>query len=592
MGCAGSRAVEPPAAAGRPPQPQAQAPLDEILHADAKADRREQSTAEKGTDVAAQLQTDAVRLESARQQPLPEKSKWKLCGGDELEPLLAHTDVIDAKWLLKLLNREVMPEREGVVPAWQDVPPEAKLSLATLRRTTLELKLPVAVLSYGWAAKRHPDPTGALLRRLKPVLERMAHCCEHGRAPQFPDQRPAAWGIVWDFMSLPQRGYTTGYVPDECGDDGKIVKSNDDRTPYQLARFGSGLKGINVWYGSVHTTTLVCDWPMPANAENASPIATRGWCIFEKALSSVRKDGRCCLALGQLADGATGHWLSLEVACRAGRAPPLAPDAFEAMLREGVAREAAVPGTGFRFTNGKDATAICIPQYREGFLRLLRGGGMLAFDRCGWGDAEVRVLAAALAYAHANGATTQADSLFLSANRLSDAALPPLVEAIAAGATPELENLRLEGNELGDAALATLRPLLAGPLSGLVDFAIGKRLTAEGVRSLVALLADGHLAGLENIDLSGNGGLGDQGAAAIAGALSEGWLPELEKLRLDGTGMGDEGATALAGALGGAPKLTKLVVGKNAFGEDAKTALKAACAKRGVAAMAGYFDAL
>ena len=129
-------------------------------------------------------------------------------------------------------------------------------------------------------------------------------------------------------------------------------------------------------------------------------------------------------------------------------------------------------------------------------------------------------------------------------------------------------------------------------LSGLVAFSIGARLTAEGVRSLVALLADGHLAGLKEIDLSDNGGLGDQGAAAIAGALSEGRLPNLEELRLDGTGMGDEGATALAGALGGAPKLTTLVVGGNAFGEDAKAALKAACTQRGVAAMADYFDAL
>ena len=48
------------------------------------------------------------------------------------------------------------------------------------------------------------------------------------------------------FMSLPQRGYTTGYVPDECGPDGKVTKSNDDRTLYQQARFGKGLKAINV----------------------------------------------------------------------------------------------------------------------------------------------------------------------------------------------------------------------------------------------------------------------------------------------------------------------------------------------------------
>ena len=66
-------------------------------------------------------------------------------------------------------------------------------------------------------------------------------------------------------MSLPQRGYTTGYDP-----------ARDDRTPYQLERFGRGLKGINVWYGSVYTTTLVCDWAMPEAAENAAPIDKRG----------------------------------------------------------------------------------------------------------------------------------------------------------------------------------------------------------------------------------------------------------------------------------------------------------------------------
>ena len=70
--------------------------------------------------------------------------------------------------------------------------------------------------------------------------------------------------------------YTSGYVPDELGPDGKIIKSNDDRTPYQLKRFGRGLKSINIWYGSMYTTTLVCDWEMPEAAENAAPIDKRG----------------------------------------------------------------------------------------------------------------------------------------------------------------------------------------------------------------------------------------------------------------------------------------------------------------------------
>ena len=213
---------------------------------------------------------------------------------------------------------------------------------------------------------------------------------------------------------------------------------------------------------------------------------------------------------------------------------------------------------------------------------------------CGWGDDGVKTLAAALAYAQANGATTQADCLRLGANELTDAAMPPLVEAIEAGAMPELEVLALQDNELlGDAGLAALRPLLAGRLSGrLLAFGFGSQLTAEGVRSLVALMADGHLAELTELDLYGNRGLGDEGAAAIAGALSEGLLPKLKELKLNVTGMGDAGAAALAEALGGAPELQKLIVGENAFGKEAKEALKAACEKRVVKAMEDHRNAL
>ena len=157
------------------------------------------------------LREDVERAAAEAAKPLPEGSTWNFnpsgqrLGGEELEEHLAYTTLIDAAWLLKFLLGEVMPEREGVIPAWQDVPPEAKLSLATLRRSTMAFQLPVAVLSYGWAAKGHCDPTGALLRRLIPVLEAMVHSCAHGKGELSPDEKPAAWGIVWDFLSLPQR---------------------------------------------------------------------------------------------------------------------------------------------------------------------------------------------------------------------------------------------------------------------------------------------------------------------------------------------------------------------------------------------------
>ena len=263
-------------------------------------------------DVEEALAADEARQQAAMAVPLPEGSRWHEIGGDELERHFAYTDVIDAAWLLKFANGEVMPDLKGVVPAWQHVPPEAKVSLETLRRTTMLDILPVAVVSYPWAARRHPDPSGALLRRLKPALEAMVRSCEHGLSH---GQKPTAWGIVWDWMSLPQSHAS--------GSQG----SCDERTPYELARFGRGLKAINVWYAAMHVSTLVCDWPMPEDAENITPIDRRGWCIFERRISSVRKHARCCLHLSHLPPPSAEplNWAQIMQSCKVGRLPPLAP---------------------------------------------------------------------------------------------------------------------------------------------------------------------------------------------------------------------------------------------------------------------------
>ena len=80
------------------------------------------------------------------------------------------------------------------------------------------------------------------MQRLVPLLRTMVESCTKGLSDgYFESHKARVWGVVIDFMSLPQRGYTSGYVPDEMGPDGEVIKSNDDRTPYQLARFGAGL---------------------------------------------------------------------------------------------------------------------------------------------------------------------------------------------------------------------------------------------------------------------------------------------------------------------------------------------------------------
>ena len=227
------------------------------------------------------------------------------------------------------------------------------------------------------------------------------------------------------------------------------------------------------WYGAERATALVCDFPMPEGAENPAPIEQRGWCITEKRLSSMRKAGPCCLTLSQLPqdvrrDGPGGAWWNVVKACQVNRLAPLTPDEFEKLMIDGMASgaikftvrllpsEPPTPWAGAephrsmdrvsRAQNGKDATSICIPQYREAFFRLMSSGGMLAFSRCCWKDAEVKQLVAALQCAHAEGATSQADVLFLRNNQLTDAALPILVEMLEAGVLPCLEKLWLDFN--------------------------------------------------------------------------------------------------------------------------------------------------
>ena len=88
-------------------------------------------------EAAALLAADEARNQEDIAQPLPDDSDWNKLGGAELEPFFACTTIISAVWLLMLLDGKVMPERNGVVPPWQQVPDAAKLSLETLRKTTM-----------------------------------------------------------------------------------------------------------------------------------------------------------------------------------------------------------------------------------------------------------------------------------------------------------------------------------------------------------------------------------------------------------------------------------------------------------------------
>ena len=89
----------------------------------------------------------------------------------------------------------------------------------------------------------------------------------------------------------------------------------------------------------------------------------------------------------------------------------------------------------------------------------MSSGGVLVFSGCKWTDEHVKQLAAALQHAHAEGATSQAEHLFLGFNELTDAALPILVEVLEAGAVPCLKELYLGGNSGISRDLVAKEPL-------------------------------------------------------------------------------------------------------------------------------------
>ncbi|CAK0875741.1 unnamed protein product [Prorocentrum cordatum] len=290
-----------------------------------------------------------------------------------------------------------MPERKGVVPAWQGLPPEAKVSITELRKTTYSNGLSVAILRYGWATRHRPDPTVEQLRRLLPALRSTANGNHLNGGGAWGDC--ATRGLVWDFLS--QRGYT-GYKAER-----------DDRTEYQLKRFAKGLASINIWYAHKSVTTLVCDWPMPAGVGNQHSIDQRGWCVFERCLSSIVKRASCYLHMSRLPSGAENKaWWKVARLCKGNREPMITPDALEQMMREGIASGA------LKFTNGMGATNICVPQYHEAFARLLSKTTRLDYPKLGWGPDQGTQLAAAFEYAQRAGITAAAETLNLWDNSL------------------------------------------------------------------------------------------------------------------------------------------------------------------------------
>ena len=302
---------------------------------------------------------------------------WDMYGGGAIEPLLEHTPLIDLEYLVALADGS------GVMPCGrQNVPPAAFITKRNLWRLKLWSKahgagfkpsLGVLVLSYPWLDWFHPDRLGAQLRRLLPFLKAMLASAKE-------DSPHCTVGVMIDFLCLPQKPFATE-------EDG--------------ARFGVSLKAINAWYFHQYTYTLLVTNPPPEGADysNTRLHRDRGWCFFEQAASMVVKTSSCLLDFGAY-KGATEFFTCLGQ-MKAGRKPPIAPDAFGERMR------ARVASGELTFTANADMGFV-IGQYEAGFVAAINrvaaepeGTRSLIFTELGWGDAEAAELRLALQYAAA-----------------------------------------------------------------------------------------------------------------------------------------------------------------------------------------------
>ena len=301
--------------------------------------------------------------------------------------------------------------------------------------------LPLLALSYPWWSATHPDPQGQQLQLLLPLLEAIVKALD-----ELGDN--STWGVLWDFASLPQRGYTNPESSSMAHD------AAEDRSALQLARFRLGLRNINVWYTHKRVWTLLLNTPTPEGASNQQPYDGRGWCIFEQSISSLVKGANNLISMRRY-DCNSISWCDITEQCKEGRLPPLGPEAFATRLRRGVE-----DGT-VKFTSGSDLEKVVLPNYARGFRAAFNAAHSLNYGKLGWTDMEAEVLAATLSEMARDGVGSWVQELWLDGNSLiGDSGCLFLVNALADGALSKLQKLSFYGCSVGGPGCAALARLL------------------------------------------------------------------------------------------------------------------------------------
>ena len=131
--------------------------------------------------------------------------------------------------------------------------------------------------------------------------------------------------------------------------------------------------------------------------------------------------------------------------CKAGRSPPLAPPAFDAILETKS------------FTSKNADLDKVKALYAGAFEQRIGQAVELVFNQLGWRDAEVQVLSKAL------HAAKELRTLYLGGNAIQAEGMAALAACLREGAAPKLRGLYIGGNPgASEAAKKTLEEAREG----------------------------------------------------------------------------------------------------------------------------------
>ena len=244
----------------------------------------------------------------------------------------------------------------------------------------------------GWLTPEHPDPRGEQLVAFADVMQRERQCCRGG----------GEWCFFFCCFCLP--GCCPGYAPfglpctgqrcceSACAfpggefmvfyDYASLPQKDEEgkRTEAEGAAFGSALETMGTWYAHKLATTVALD-EVPKGWPTATPYEQRGWTTFESAVSALVKESDMASWAKHVRASATGRQGFVGGSVRP---PPVHPEAFAATLARKI------------FTNGKSDCELVAGIYADTLEGAFGGAETLLFPLAGWGDAEMKQLAAVL----------------------------------------------------------------------------------------------------------------------------------------------------------------------------------------------------